>query len=176
MYQVDIKYKDYFNGNKEAIERLYFNLTAFELAEIAVEFEDRGGIEKYMTDALQSDDYKNAFQGLKMLFVNGYGRRETRGDRIRFIKKPEWLAEILPSPEFEAFYLKLTSDTGFATAFWNNLASHELLEKARQVRETEDIQAKSEVGGKKFRELSLQEQVEELQKKLAAKKPANEAE
>lgn len=168
MYKVDIPYRDYFNDDKEAVETLYFNLTAFELAEIAVEFESEGGIQKYMTESLQSDNYANAFKVLKMLFVRGYGRRlETEG-RSRFIKKPEWVAELLPSPEFEAFYLQLTSDTKFAEAFWHGLVNEELLKKAQQVQEVEVLEKQQVSGGKNFRDLPLEEQVKLLQAKVAA--------
>lgn len=168
MYKVSILYKDYFNDNKEAYEDLYFNLNAFELAEIAVEFEADGGIKKYMTESLKSQDYKNAFKVLKMLFVSGYGRRQVTSDRVRFIKKPEWVLEILPSPEFEAFYLRLTSDNDFAEAFWHGLVSEDLLERAKQVQEIEEIKEKPAMDGKKFRDLSLEEQVAALQAKIAA--------
>lgn len=167
MYTVDIKYKDYFD-DKEKTERLYFNLTAFELAEIAVEFESVGGIKKYMVESLANENYKDAFKVLKMLFINGYGRRQEIGDRVRFIKKPEWILEILPSAEFGAFYMKVTTDTAFAEAFWNGLAPAELMEQAAKVQEIEDLKAKPDQDGKKFRDLSLQEQMEEIRKKIAA--------
>lgn len=173
MYQVDIKYRDLFT-NEEATERLYFNLTAFELAEIAVEFEDKGGIEEHMKKSLQGGDYKDAFQVLKLLFINGYGRREEREGRSRFVKRPEWLHEILPSPEFESFYLRLTSDTEFATKFWNGLVSEELLKKAKEYQENGDVQARPDVAGQKYRELPLEEQVKLLQAKIAEKTAANE--
>jgi hypothetical protein len=168
VYKVDIPYKDYFDGDKEKIETLYFNLTAFELAEIAVEFESEGGIKDYMTKSLESENYKNAFKVLKMLFVGGYGRRQEIGDRVRFIKKPEWLLEILPSPEFGAFYMKVTTDNDFAEAFWNGLAPPELMEQAAKIQEIEELKAKPTQDGKKFRDLTLQEQMAEIQAKIAA--------
>jgi hypothetical protein len=168
VYNVQISYKDYFDG-KDAVESMYFHINAFELAEIMLEFEDEeGGLPGYVRKYSEGIDKmsKELFSVLKMLFVRGYGRREERDGRSRFIKRASWLEELIPSPEFEAFYVKLGSNEKFATAFWNGLVSPELLKQAEAINANEDVSAPKT----KFRDLPLEEQVQLLRKKI----PANE--
>jgi hypothetical protein len=176
LHKVDIPYKDYFNDDKPAIATFYFNINAFELAEIAVMFD--GDLGEYMRRSFGTDgNFKDGFKVLKLLFIRGYGRRElgTDGVRWRFIKKPEWIAELLPSPEFEAFYLKLTDDAEFSSAFWNGLVSEELLKRAKLLEEGGAVEKPAEgPGDVKFRDLSIEDQFKLFQTKLAEKKPANE--
>lgn len=171
---MDIEYKDFFDGNKTKTETMYFNISAFELAELAVEFNGPSGFADYMRKAFETEEnYKEGFAALKMLFVQSYGRREKRVDsegveRVRFIKKPEWVAELLPSPEFEAVFLKLSSDAKFATAFWTGLVSEEMLARATAITEADGAPT-PEPGKKKFRDMTLQEQVAAMREKAAAR-------
>lgn len=180
---MDQPYNDYFNNDKPAVETFYFNINAFELAEIAVEFE--GDLGEYMRTAFgDKENYKDGFKVLKLLFIKGYGRRQKGTDgegneRMRFVKRPEWVGELLPSPEFEAFYLRLTEDTEFATAFWNGLVSEELLKRAKLIEERGDVLPAAPKDGKKFRDLPIEEQFKLFQARqagtdLAQKTPANE--
>lgn len=172
MYKVDIPYKDLFTG-KDAVETMYFHINAFELAEIMLEFTDEeDGLSGYVRRHSAGIDTMNKelFSVLKMLFVRGYGRREERDGRSRFIKRPAWLEELLPSPEFEAFYMKLGSNAKFSTAFWNGLVSAELLKQAEAINENKDV-APSKT---KFRDLPMEEQVRLLREKIpAAELPEN---
>lgn len=176
MHKVDISYRDYFNDDKPAVETMYFNINAWELAEIAAEFDD--DLAEYMRKAFgEGGNYKDGFKVLKLLFIKGYGRRKEASDgsgRIRFVKDPAWIAELLPSPEFEAFYLKLTDDEKFATDFWNGLVSAELLERANKIRNSDEVKPTATGTDEKYRDLPLEEQLALIQAKIAAKKPANE--
>lgn len=178
MHRVSVPYQDWFDDDKPKVETMFFNINAFELAEIAAEFDDDLG--EYMRRAFGKDgSYKDGFRVLRLLFIKGYGRRQKGTDgenneRIRFVKDPAWLKELLPSPEFEAFYLKLTDDTQFAIDFWNGLVSKELLERAKKFQETGDVK-KIETGtGQALADLPLEDQIKVLQSQLAEKKPANE--
>jgi hypothetical protein len=168
VHKVDITYKDYFDGNQTRTETMYFNVNAFELAEMAAEFDGPSGLVEYMRKAFATDEnYKDGFQVLKMLFVKGYGRRQEIEGRSRFIKNPAWLSEILPSPEFEAVFLKLSSDTKFATDFWNGIVSEELLARAEQIREAQG-EEKPAPSKKLFRDMTLEEQVAAMKERAAA--------
>lgn len=167
MHAVDIQYTDYFT-NKTATERMYFHVNAFELAEIMVEFEnEEGGLPGYVRRHSEGKEMmtKELFSVLKMLFVRGYGRREERDGRSRFIKRASWLEELTPSPEFEAFYLKLGSNEKFATAFWNGLVSPELLKQAEAINANEPPAPENKP---KFRDLSLEEQLRLMRERLPA--------
>lgn len=168
MHKIEIEYTDYFNNNEKRTDELYFNINAFELAEIAVDFDE--GLGEYMRTALSSGRNKDAFKVLKLLFIRGYGRRKEIDGRWRFIKNPDWIVELLPSPEFEAFYLKLADNTQFATDFWNGLVSEELLKRAKLLQENGEVlpPLSPNTDGKKFRDLSLEEQVALMRQKAAA--------
>jgi hypothetical protein len=168
VYTADITYTDYFDKDQPRTERMLFNINAFELSEIMLDFEDaEEGLGGYMERALKEKRNADAFAVLKLLFVRGYGRRIEIDGRSRFIKKPEWILELLPSPEFEAFYLRLSSDTKFGMDFWNGLISKELLDRAEQIQALEPA-PEGDKPAKKFRDMSLEEQVAHLQKKVAA--------
>lgn len=180
MHRVTVPYKDWFDDDKPKLETMFFNINAFELAEIAAEFDDDLG--EYMRRAFGKDGtYKDGFRVLRLLFIKGYGRRQkgTDGDgneRIRFVKNPAWIMELLPSPEFEAFYLKLTDDATFAAAFWNGLVSAELLARANKIQAVEDVKPVEGKGDTKFRDLPVHEQAElmRLRAQLATKQPAEQ--
>ena len=160
MHKVTVAYKDFFADDPEKVEHedLYFNVNAFELAEMLAEL-NVPDFDEYMRAAIEKQDLPVVFKVLKMLFIAGYGRREKVGDRWRFIKKPEWLLEILPSPEFEVFYLNLSTDANFAAEFWNGLVSKELLSRAKQLQELGEVETlPTGAQGKKFSELTLKEQ------------------
>jgi hypothetical protein len=166
MYKVDVPYTDYFDNDTQRVETMYFNINAFELAEIAVEYPE--GLGEYVRRVTSSRDNQAAFAVMKTLFVRGYGRRQEVDGRWRFVKNPNWLTEILPSPEFEAFYLML-SDTPFAVKFWNGLISEELLKRAQLIQENGEIlPPESKPDTKKFRDMTLEEQVAALREKAAA--------
>lgn len=178
MHKVTVPYEDWFDDDKKKLETFFFNINAFELAEIAAEFDDDLG--EYMRQAFGKDgNYKDGFKVLKLLFIKGYGRRQESVDgsgRMRFVKDPRWIMELLPSPEFEAFYLKLTDDTEFAIEFWNKLVSKELLERAKKIQAAEDVKKVDTGGDESLSDMSLEEQVRLLKARndLLEKKPAAE--
>lgn len=178
MHKVTVNYEDWFDDDKKKMETFFFNINAFELAEIAAEFDDDLG--EYMRKAFGDDgNYKDGFKVLKMLFIKGYGRRLESIDgsgRMRFVKDPRWIMELLPSPEFEAFYLKLTDDTEFAISFWNGLVSKELLGRAKKLQSADDFKPVKTGTDEKLSELSLEDQVKLLKARneLLEKTPANE--
>lgn len=178
MHRVTVPYKDWFDDDKPKLETMFFNINAFELAEIAAEFDDDLG--EYMRRAFGKDGtYKDGFRVLRLLFIKGYGRRQkgTDGDgneRIRFVKNPAWIMELLPSPEFEAFYLKLTDHTEFAVSFWNGLVSPDLLERAKKFQEAGDVKKVDTGTDTSLAELPIEDQIKVLQARLAEKTPANE--
>jgi hypothetical protein len=175
VHKADIEYVDYINGDKKAVETFYFNITVFELVELMADFP--GDLSDVMRRAFSDpSNYKDGFRVLRALAVKGYGRRkpaEDGTDRMRFIKKPEWIQELLPSPEFEALYLKLEDDTEFATKFWNGLVSKELMDRANKIREAEDGQPAATPAisdkPKKFRDMTAEEKLAALQAKVSAK-------
>jgi hypothetical protein len=175
VHKVMVPYTDYINDGEQRIEEMYFNINAFELAEIAASFGEED-IEKYMHKAFSDGgNYQNGFKVLKLLFVAGYGRRkmDDESGRYRFYKNPDWVAQLLPSPEFEAFYLKLTDDAKFAAEFWNGMVSKELLERAKKLQKAEPVKALTDDTN-----LPIDEQIRRLQRlrdsELADKVAANE--
>jgi hypothetical protein len=178
MHKVTVPYTDWFDDDKSKTETFYFNINAFELAEIAAEFDDDLG--EYMRRSFGKDgNYKDGFKVLKLLFIKAYGRRQESVDgsgRMRFVKDPRWIMELLPSPEFEAFYLKLTDDTEFAVSFWNGIVSKELLERSKKIAAADDIKKVDTGTTDNLSELSLEEQLRVLKARndLLEKTPANE--
>lgn len=174
MHKVDIEYIDYVNDDKKTVETFYFNITVFELVELMAEFD--GDLGEYMRRAFSDpSNYKDGFKILRLLAMKGYGRRQPASDgtdRMRFVKKPEWIQELRPSPEFEALYLKLEDDTEFATKFWNGLVSKELMERANKLRESGEVLPPAAPAisdsPKNPRDMSHEELVAALQAKTAA--------
>lgn len=175
MHKVTIPYIDYFNDDEPRTEVMYFNINAFELSEVAASFGEED-IEKYMQKSFSDGgNYQDGFKVLKLLFVAGYGRRkmDNETNRYRFHKNPDWVAQLLPSPEFEAFYLKLTDDAKFAAEFWNGMVSKELLERAKKLQQAEPVKALTDDTN-----LPIDEQIRRLQRlrdsELSGKVAANE--
>lgn len=173
MHAVEIDYKDLFTG-KDAKEKMYFHINAFELAEMLFEYEDEdGGLPGYVRrhSAGIEKMNKELFGVLKQLFIRGYGRRLESDGRSRFVKRAAWIEELLPSPEFEAFYIQLGSNEKFAMSFWNGLVSAELMKRAEEINQNEPP---SKTEKPKFRDLPLEDQVRLLREKVpAAELPEN---
>lgn len=179
MYTIDVNYKDALNDNQNVSEKMYFNLTVFEFADLAANFNGPQALSEYMTKAFSSEDnYKDGFRALRMLFIAAYGRRqldEATG-RYKFLKKKEWLDELLPSQAFEEVFIKLSTDAKFASAFWLGLVSEQMLAQAQKVYDANPaagdvkVEAPSAQVEKpvKFRDMTKDQQLEALQKKLAA--------
>lgn len=174
MHIITVDYIDYVNNDEKRREQMAFNLNAWELSELTVQFPE--GIGEYMETALKEERAKDALAVLKLLFIHAYGRRQPRADdpkRYEFLKNPAWLMSLLPSPEFEAFYLMLSNDTKFATEFWNGIVTPELLKRALEIAEKEGKKAPE----KTTLDLPLDEQIKRLMQQkaeLEGKKPANE--
>lgn len=174
MYKIDVEYKDLFTNEKRK-ETMFFNLTAFEFAQMAADFGGPDKLGKALEKAYSDTrTYNDGFAILKLLFTSAYGRRQHDGDtgRDRFIKNPKWVQqELTPSPEFEAVFLKLSSDAKFSTAFWKGIISEELIAAAEKIYEADGTTDGLPDQEKKVRfdDLPAEEKVKLLQAKLAEK-------
>lgn len=171
MHTLDVDYTDLFTNEKRQ-KRMYFHITAFEFAELAADFGSPAEFAEFFQKAFSDKaTYSEGFKGIKMLFVTGYGRRKKNDSSEQgdiFVKNPQWLQELIPSPEFEAVFLKMTTDAKFAASFWNGLVSEELIAAAQKIQDANAV-APTPEGKKKFRDMTLEEQVAALQARAASK-------
>lgn len=159
MFRHPVTYID-FNG-KPHNEDLYFNMMAPEMADLEFNPTFDGSLASYVKDAMTSGEGQKIYTFFKMMVVNSYGRRSEDG--ADFIKKPEFTEKFLNSPAWEQFFLWLTDDPKNAETYWNGIFPEALKDKL-------DAIEASQPGGKKLQDMTREELVELMQKRVAAQK------
>jgi len=162
VFRYTATYKNPFTGS-DTTEDIYCNLTAPELAKLELSLE--GGFREHAANILKSGDGFRVLSLFETIVGAAYGRRTD--DSTRFVKKREWVDEFITSLAWEDMFLWLTQDESGENAnkFWAGLLSDRMKDQAEKI----------DVDGKKLTELSKEELVEQMQKLLSEKTPANEA-
>lgn len=123
MIKKTIKFND-FNGN-ELVEDFYFNLTKAELAEM--ELGTKGGMEKYITDIVSSEDGAAIMGAFKDILQKSYGVKSKDGRRFR--KSEELWLDFLESGAYDILFMELVTEAQAAAEFINGIVPSDLSQK-----------------------------------------------
>ena len=120
MLKKTIRYTDY-NGN-EREEDFYFNLTKSELT--TMEIETPGGMEKYLTDIINSNDGKQIMNAFRHLLFKSYGEKSPDGKR--FIKSEELSTAFEQSMAYDVLFNEFINDAEYAATFFSKVIPKDL--------------------------------------------------
>ena len=115
MFKETVSYEDY-DGNQRT-EDFYFNLTKPELLEL--NFENAGGLEKYLKKIVDSNNNKEIISTFKKIVLMAYG--EKSDDGRRFIKSDEMKKEFEQSAAYPEIFMKYATDANAAAKFVNGV-------------------------------------------------------
>lgn len=166
MFKTTVTYKDF--NDKVHVEDLYFHMMAPEFADL--EFNTDFGDTKmsdYIREAMASGDGRKVYTFFKLMIVNSYGRRSEDGSE--FIKREEFTEKFLNSRAYEEFFMWLVTDPKNAEKFWNGILPERIAEQAAELEA-------ANAGKKNLKDMSKEELLELMQKRLAEKAPANAVE
>jgi len=126
MFKKTVTFDDY-DGNTRT-EDFYFHLSGAELVEM--EAEHPGGMEKYLTDIIQSQDGKEIVRVFSELIRKAYGKKSDDGRR--FQKSEEIWNDFFESSAYDILFMSLVTDAGAAAEFANAILPKKMLEELRE--------------------------------------------
>ncbi len=130
----------YTNIDDESVtEDFYFNLTKAEIIEMQLSVPGEGGLHEMMTQAVKNQDQSLIIKYLKMLVGASYGKRGG-DDNKRFIKKEHWTDEFFSSEAYSELFMSFFNDTAIASDFVNNVMPAALVEEAKKLQKTQEIE------------------------------------
>lgn len=159
MFKRQVTFIDF--NNQPHTEELYFNMMTPEMADLEFNTAFDGSLADYIRDAMKSGEGVKIYTFFKMLVVNSYGRRSADGSE--FVKNPENTEKFLNSRAWEQFFLWLTDDPKHAEEFWNGIFPEALKDKVEALE-------KDGSGGKRIQDMSKDELVALMQKRLSEQK------
>lgn len=115
MLKKTITYTDY-DGNTRT-EDFYFNLNKAEIAEM--ELSTNGGMEKMLTQIVNSQDGKRIMEVFKGIILKAYGVKTADGKRF---EKSEEISKAFEQTEaYSELFMELVTDAEKAAAFINGI-------------------------------------------------------
>lgn len=115
MLKKTITYTDY-DGNTRT-EDFYFNLNKAEIAEM--ELSTNGGMEKMLTQIVNSQDGKRIMEVFKGIILKAYGVKTADGKRF---EKSEEISKAFEQTEaYSELFMELVTDADKAAAFINGI-------------------------------------------------------
>lgn len=124
MFEHTVTFTD-FNGDEDT-EKLCFNLTVPEIAELEFEFDE--GFQAYILEAVKKKSNRKLFLMFKLLMKASYGRRTPDGKG--FVKKQAWIEELFSGKAYEELFIWLFSNEENAATFFSNVVpSREEMQK-----------------------------------------------
>lgn len=140
MYKETIKYLDYDGNERE--EDYYFNLSKGEIAEM--ELSTAGGLEKALTNIINSKDQKRIVETFKEIILMSYGEKSPDGKY--FMKKDEngrpLVDKFVQTEAYSELFMKLATDSKAGAKFINGIVPKELSEAAEKNKTVEFIESK----------------------------------
>lgn len=115
MLKKTITYTDYDGNNRT--EDFFFNLNKAEIAEM--ELSTTGGMEKMLTQIVNSQDGKRIMEVFKGIILKAYGVKSADGKRF---EKSEELSKAFEQTEaYSELFMELVTDADKAAAFINGI-------------------------------------------------------
>lgn len=133
MLKHSIKYEDY-NGDS-VTEDFYFNLNKSELIELEVEHKE--GMYEWIQSIAKADDRKTMLAEFKKIILLAYGQKSPDGKR--FIKSDELREEFSQTAAYNALFMQLISDDGFAANFIKGILPKDLSTEVDKAVEAEKV-------------------------------------
>ena len=124
MLKETLKYTDY-NGI-ERNEDFYFNLTKAEIMEM--ELSTAGGLTEMINKIVATQDAPAIIKVFKELILKAYGEKSPDGKR--FIKSEEISAGFSQTEAYSDLFMRLATDTEYASKFVNGIVPKDLSEAA----------------------------------------------
>lgn len=137
MYKKMIKYTDYNGVERE--EPFYFNLTKAEL--VKWEGSTAGGMRSVYDKIISTKDQEALIKLFDDVIRRSYGEKSADGKR--FMKTPEILADFTATEAYSNLFMELASDDKAASDFMNGIMPADLMEAAKQAKESENVVAES---------------------------------
>lgn len=139
MITKEIKYIDF--NDEEVTETVRFHLTKTEILALDAEYENFGGMAKYLEDITKEskDGKQNSskiMSFIKNVILKSYGVLSTNG---KFIKPKEEVEAFACSEAYSELFLSLCQNPTEATEFVNGLLSKDLREKVAQAQKQEKL-------------------------------------
>lgn len=125
MYQESIKYTDYNGVERE--ETFYFNLTEAELLDM--ELTTAGGFANVLQQIIDAKDVPAIANIFKTLILKAYGKKSDDGRR--FLKSEAITEEFTQTEAFSMLYMRLATDTEYATNFVNSIVPKKLSDQMK---------------------------------------------
>lgn len=125
MYKMTIDYED-FDGNQRT-EDCYFNLTKSKLLEM--EMSKEGGLEKYITKIINTQDSPKIMEMFKEIIRESYG--EKSDDGRRFIQSEEIFEKFSQTLAYDELFVKLATNADEAAKFINGIIPKDLAEQLK---------------------------------------------
>lgn len=138
MFKEKITYTDY--DGVERTETFYFNFTKTELMELQMSYP--GGYAQYVERTVESKDRPELMRMFKDMIKMTYGEKSPDGRRL--VKSSELSEAFMQTPAYDELFMKLASDSDYATKFvigvMPNIGSEdkkqEILDKAKSLIES----------------------------------------
>lgn len=132
MITKEIKYVDF--NDEEVTETVRFHLTKTEILELDAQFEEFGGMAKYLEDITKEDkkgkqNSAKIMSFIKTVILKSYGVLTSNG---KFVKPKEEVEAFASSEAYSELFLGLCQDPAEATNFVNGLLSKDLREKVAE--------------------------------------------
>lgn len=123
MLKIDIAYKDL--DDNDAMETCYFNISMPELVELGEDLSEK------LTKVVAQGTGKQIMSAFQHLISLTYGERSE--DNKRFSKNALLTADFMTSPVYEALFMRLLTEPGFAAEFITGVFPKNLQEKAEKL-------------------------------------------
>lgn len=129
MIKQTITYTD-FNGEQRTND-FYFHLSKAELARQQLNYSQDNGFAEYLQKIMDAKNGRAIMDSFEEIINMSYGVRTPDG---RFEKTPDHLLQFRSSNAYNELFMRLITDTAFASTFVNGLVPPELAAEAAALR------------------------------------------
>lgn len=146
MLKKTVNYKNL--DNHDIVEDMYFNLTEAEAVKLQMQMP--GGLDKFIQNAISSNDGGKIIEAFEMLVKASYGRRTADA---KFVKKQEYFDEFVTTDAYSQFFMGIVTDAEKAADFFNGIMPADLLKRIQAA----ELVSESVVTPNEAREILLPE-------------------
>lgn len=139
MIKQTITYTD-FNGEQRTND-FYFHLSKAELARQQLNYSQDNGFAEYLQKIMDAKNGRAIMDSFEEIINMSYGVRTPDG---RFEKTPDHLLQFRSSNAYNELFMRLITDTAFASAFVNGLVPPELAAEAAALRAEKETEQKEQ--------------------------------
>jgi hypothetical protein len=124
MLKLPITYTNF--DDEEVTDTYWFNITKSEFIEFEVSYE--GGFVQAMNKIIETNDKKAIIAEFKKIILWSYGEKSADGKR--FVKSEELSRDFSQTLAYDALFVKLSTDDGYAAMFINGIVPKDMLDAA----------------------------------------------